>query len=60
LGQQIKTTKTELARVCKAKELLDMELGDPNQLDNLEEDQANLLQVWSSMANIWKVIDQID
>lgn len=37
-----------------------MELGDPNQLDNLEEDQANLLQVWSSMANIWKVIDQID
>ena len=38
LGTKIKNTKTELARVCKAKELLDMELGDPTQLDNLEED----------------------
>jgi hypothetical protein len=35
LGQKIKQTIEELVRVCKAKELLDMELGDPHYLDNM-------------------------
>ena len=37
-----------------------MELGDPHQLDNLQEDQTNLLQVWQKVAEIWVEIDKID
>jgi len=60
LGQKIKQTIQELIRVCKAKELLDMELGDPHYLDNLTEDHTNLLQVWQKIQEIWSVIDQIE
>lgn len=35
LGGMIESTIADLHRVCKAKELLEMEMGDPNQLDNL-------------------------
>jgi hypothetical protein len=38
LGKIIKKTIEELVRVCKAKELLNMELTDAHQLDSLEED----------------------
>lgn len=38
LGKTIKKTIEELVRVCKAKELLNMELTDAHQLDSLEED----------------------
>ena len=37
-----------------------MEIGDPHQLDNLEEDQGHLLEVWSKLAGIWQTIDKID
>ena len=37
-----------------------MEMGDPHQLDNLQEDQQNLLQVWAEIAKIWETIDKID
>jgi hypothetical protein len=39
-------TIDELSRVCKAKELLNMELTDAHYLDALEEDHNNLLEVW--------------
>ena len=38
LGGIVEKTIADLARVSKAKELLDMELGDAHQLDNLKED----------------------
>jgi hypothetical protein len=38
LGRLIKQTIEELVRVCKAKELLNMELTDAHYLDALEED----------------------
>ena len=60
LGTMISQTVQDLARVCKAKELLEMEMGDPNQLDNLQEDQQNLLQVWSEIQKIWNTINKID
>jgi hypothetical protein len=42
MGSLIKQTIGELQRVCLAKELLDMELGDKRQLDNLEDQHSNL------------------
>jgi len=50
----------ELGRVCKAKELLNMELTDAHYLDSLEEDYTNLLQVWQSIGEIWQTIEKID
>lgn len=46
--------------MSKAKELLEMEMGDPNQLDYLREDQLNLLEVWTKIAAVWKTIDDIN
>jgi len=60
LGTMIEQTIADLKRVCKAKELLGMELGDPNQLDTLAEDQKTLLEVWTGIAGIWQTIDKID
>jgi hypothetical protein len=37
-----------------------MELGDPDQLNNLQEDQQNLLNVWQKIQEIWIEIDKID
>lgn len=42
IGKKINTTKIEWVRICKAKELLDMELGNPKRLDELEEDLGGL------------------
>lgn len=60
LGQKIKQTQEELVRVCKAKELLNMELGDAHYLDSLQEDHLNLLQVWQSVGEIWQAIEKVD
>jgi len=46
--------------VCKAKELLNMELGDAHYLDSLQEDHLNLLQVWQSVGEIWQAIEKVD
>jgi len=60
LGTLIKQTVDELGRVCKAKELLNMELTDAHYLDSLEEDYMNLMQVWQSIGEIWQTIEKID
>lgn len=60
MGSLIKQTIGELQRVCLAKELLDMELGDRRQLDNLEDQHSNLLGVWKAIAEIWVKVDEID
>ena len=50
MGTRIGTTKTEWQRICKAKELLDMELGNPRKLDELEDDLSGLKEVWSEVG----------
>jgi hypothetical protein len=37
-----------------------MELGDPQRLDTLIEDQQLLKQVWSSVGQVWAVVDRIN
>lgn len=38
IGTRVSSTKAEWVRICKAKELLEMELGDPKRLDGIEEE----------------------
>ena len=53
IGTKISTTKAEWVRICKAKELLEMELGDPKRLDSLEEQLNILRQCWQFLQKIW-------
>lgn len=53
IGQKITKTKEEWVRICKAKELLDMELGNPRRLDDLEEDLIGLKSIWSEVNKVW-------
>ncbi len=53
IGSRIGSTKNEWIRICKAKELLEMELGDPKRLDALEDDLKSLREVWSELNKVW-------
>jgi len=46
IGTRISTSKAEWIRICTAKELLEMEIGNKARLDSLEEDFNNLKEVW--------------
>jgi hypothetical protein len=59
-GEEIKKSVMDLQRVCKAKELLNMELGNPEQLDIILEDHNNLLEVWSEVGRVWQNIEKVD
>jgi len=56
----IKKSVIELQRVCRAKELLNMELGNPDQLEIIMEDHNNLLEVWTEVGRVWKNIEKVD
>lgn len=60
IGKKINTTKTEWVRICKAKELLDMELGNPKRLDELEEDLGGLKQIWQELNKVWATVEQVN
>ena len=61
MGKRIEKVNEEWIRICKAKELLDMELSDPERLTGLVEDHQLLKQVWSEIYNIWqRDIDEIN
>lgn len=60
IGGKIIKVNEEWSRICKAQELLDMELGDPQRLDTLMEDQQMLKQVWSSVGQVWATVDRIN
>lgn len=60
IGKEIETTNSEWVRLCKAKDLLSMELGDPNRLSGLVDDHALLKNVWSAVDEVWKHIDAIN
>jgi hypothetical protein len=53
IGKKITTTKEEWVRICKAKELLEMELGNPRRLDDLEDDLSGLKSVWGELNKVW-------
>lgn len=44
-------------KICKAKELLGLEGGDPEKLNILQEDCTGLKQVWSELDKVWSKID---
>lgn len=46
IGTKVGSAKNEWVRICKAKELLDMELSNPKRLESLEEDLNGLKNVW--------------
>jgi len=60
IGKKIQTSNDEWVRICKAKELLDMELGDPLRLQSLVEDHQLLKSVWAEIHKVWQNIDQIN
>jgi dynein heavy chain 1 len=60
IGKKISTSNAEWIRICKAKELLDMELGDASRLQNLVEDLELLKSVWGEIHKVWQTIDVIN
>ncbi len=57
IGAKVISTKSEWIRICKAKELLDMELGNPRRLDDLEEDLIGLKSVWQEINKVWAIVE---
>lgn len=51
--------KNDWKRVCKAKELLDMELSDPEALDGFEETIKDHKEVWTALSKIWTQVMEI-
>ena len=60
LGGKITKGQGELQRICKAKDLLEMEPGDPHALDTLKEDHQNLNEVWHRIGEVWSTMDKVD
>lgn len=60
IGKKIQTSNAEWVRICKAKELLDMELGDALRLSNLVEDHQLLKSVWGEIHKAWQTVDAIN
>ncbi len=61
IEKKIVNTKDEWIRICKAKELLEMELGDPKRLDPLEDQLKLMKQSWEFLKDTWsKYIDPIN
>ena len=54
----IEEVKDIYAKNCKAKELLGLEYGDPNKLDNIIEEIKDLEDVWSELNKIYSKIDE--
>ena len=57
-GKAIKL-KNDWKRVCKAKELLDMDLSDPEALDGFEETIRDHKNVWAALSKIWNQVLEI-
>jgi hypothetical protein len=57
IGGKITKTKADWIRICKAKELLDMELGDSKRMDSIEDDLGGLKTVWQEIGKVWQQID---
>jgi len=54
----IEEVKDVYVKNCKAKELLGLDYGDPNKLDNLNEEIKDLEDVWGELNKIYSTIDE--
>jgi len=59
MEQKSNKLKADWKRVCKAKELLDMELSDPDALDDFELTIKDYKEVWGSLSQIWAKVVEI-
>lgn len=57
LEQKLGKLKTDGVKVCKAKELLEMEPGSIDRILTLEEDMSGLKGVWTELNEVWKIIE---
>ena len=55
----MKKMKKKLLEICQAKDLLNLEKGDPKKLDGLERDIDGLKEVWMELNVIWKLLEDI-
>jgi dynein heavy chain 1, cytosolic len=51
--------KNDWKRVCKAKELLDMDISDPDALDDFESAITDNKEVWTALGKIWNEVMEI-
>jgi len=57
LEQKLGRLKADGTKICKAKELLEMEPGNIDRIVVLEEDMMGLKGVWTELNEVWKVIE---
>jgi dynein heavy chain 1 len=60
MNKRIETANNEWIRICKAKELLDMELADTSRMSILMEDVVGLKNVWAEINKVWSHIDVVN
>lgn len=56
---RLSNVKDNYARVCKAKDLLNLEPGNPQKLEGLEEDVGSLKEVWNELKKVWSIVDNL-
>ena len=55
--EKINAIKDAYSKNCQASELLELEFGDPNKLDNMTQEVEDFRKVWTSLNNIYSIID---
>lgn len=46
-------------KCCKSKELLNLEPGNPEKLENFEEELKGLRESWEEMQKIWNNVESL-
>ncbi len=59
LEQKVGRIKEDAIKICKAKELLNMEAGSIDKITALEDDMNGLKGVWTELNEVWKVIESM-
>ena len=58
-NQILVNVKDDYIRNCKCKELLDLDIRDPNRLNPIEEQISSLREVWKALNNILSYKDNL-
>ena len=56
---KVKRAADQYGKICKAKEVLDMENSEPDRLNPISEEIQGLKEVWSELAKIWINIENL-
>jgi dynein heavy chain 1, cytosolic len=51
--------KTEYLKCCQAKELLNLEPGNPARILEIEEETNNFKELWTELDRAWKNVEEI-